>query len=98
VRTGELETQMALDELIDRDSSEEWVLKARYVIGMMCGIGAAFTAETIRERLPEAPDPNLFGAVFRSCASEGWIRQVGYTKATRPDAHGRVLAVWRSAS
>ena len=99
MRTGALETQLGLDSLLDRDDAEEWTRKARFVIASFCAAGVPFTAEDMRQRMQsEPPAPNLVGAVFKSAASEGWIRQIGYRKARRPDAHGRVLAVWSAAS
>ena len=99
VRTGVLETQLAMDDLLQRAENEEWTRQARYVMSSFCRAGMEFTAETLRQRMEfDPPAANLVGAVFRAAASEGWIRLAGYRKATRPDAHGRVLSVWESAS
>jgi hypothetical protein len=99
VRTGQLETQLALDDLLQRAENEEWTAKARDVMSALCLAGVNFTAETVREQmLADPPSANLLGAVFRAAASEGWITHVGYVKARRPDAHARILTLWRSAS
>jgi hypothetical protein len=36
--------------------------------------------------------------LFNAIAEEGWIVFMGYEKATRPEAHGRMIRVWKSAS
>lgn len=98
-RTGIYETQLAIDSLLDRGDASEWISQARYIMAMLCAVGADFTAESVRERMEyDPPEKNLWGAVFKAAAREGWIRRVGYTTALRPDAHGRVLSIWRAAA
>lgn len=58
-----------------------------------------FTAETIRAELGDTIlAPNQFGALLQSMAKRRLIRKTGYTTATRPEAHARVIATWRRCS
>lgn len=59
--------------------------------------GQEFTAETVRERAgtPLASSPNVLGSVILAASKAGRIEHVGYTEATRREAHRRVLRVWR---
>lgn len=98
-RTGVYEAQLGMDSLLERAEHDEWVSKARFVISACCLAGVEFTAETVRAQMDtDPPEPYLFGAVFRAASNEGWITHVGYRKSRRPDAHGRPISVWRSAS
>ena len=99
MRTGELETQLALDAELERLEHDEWVQRARFVLSSFCLAGIEFTSDDLRKTMGvEPPSPNVLGALFRSVSDEGWIRFVGYRKSTRPEAHGRPITVWRTAS
>lgn len=37
---------------------------------------------------------NAVGAAFTSARRLGYIRRTGWTTSTRPESHGRVIAVW----
>lgn len=98
MRTGQLEMQMSINELVARAEHEDWVKRARFVIADLCHDAVEFTAEDVRRMVGEPPAPNLIGALFRTIAEEGTIRQVGYQKAHRPEAHGRPIALWMAAA
>jgi hypothetical protein len=55
------------------------------------------TSDDLRERLklPEGVNPKLFGAVPGALAKAGIITQDGFARTTRPQAHGRPVAIWR---
>lgn len=58
----------------------------------------AFTAEDVREHLSKRGlwyPPNMYGAAFNRAHRAGIIELSGYTIAKRPEAHGRLLRVWR---
>ncbi len=98
MRTGVLETQLSLDSALDRVEGHQWVEAARYAIDSFCSIGVPFTAEDVRRVAGDPPTPSAIGALFNAVADEGWIVFVGYEKAHRPEAHGRIIRVWKSAS
>jgi len=83
--------------LVDSNTSDSWKQTADSVIRTLSLSGMTFTAEDVRKWLPEPPNPNAFGARFMNAIRKGWIEKVGYTNATRPDAHARALAQYRGA-
>ena len=101
MRTGELETQLGMDAALEAVEHDAWLKRARFVMAAFCAAGMEFDAEDVREQtLGDVPGSgNAVGALFKQCAREGWITPTGrYRKARRPEAHGRILPVWRSAS
>ena len=58
------------------------------------------TADVIRDavELPPGTNPKLFGAVPGPLAKAGIIRQSGFAKTSRPEAHGRPVIVWALAN
>ena len=93
MRTGELETQLSLDAVMDRIEGDAWTLAARRCIARLPR-GTEFTAETVRLVVGAPPVPNAIGALFHAMADQGVIVFRGYTKAARPEAHGRPIALW----
>jgi hypothetical protein len=57
--------------------------------------GAEFTAEDVREWVGDPPHPNALGARVLAAVKADIIVRTGYRKATRREAHARVLAVYR---
>ncbi len=47
--------------------------------------------------LPAGTEPRIVGAAVRGLATAGLIRRAGLSRSTRPQAHGRDLAVWECA-
>lgn len=95
-RTGQLELRLAHDDALDH--AAEWAGQARteIVARLLHDRSQKFTAEDVRRWVGDPPgDGAAMGALFRSLANEGWIEACGYDTAKRPDAHGRVLRVWR---
>lgn len=95
-RTGVYETQLSLDAALDR-AGENWQREARRIIGLFCDTGLPFSSDDVREVLADPPNLNALGALFRACANEGLIVEVGSTRSRRPDAHGRRVVRWRNA-
>jgi len=58
------------------------------------------TADDVRElvELPPGIDPKLFGSVPGPLARAGIIRQAGFAKTCRPQAHARPVSVWALAN
>lgn len=98
-RTGVYETQLGMDAALAAIEDTAWAEKARFTIAAYCAAGLPFTSDDIRHTMTDAPpNPNAIGALFKKIADEGWIVMVGTVKSTRPEAHGRRIIQWRSAS
>jgi hypothetical protein len=87
-----------MDDVMAGLEGTRWVADARYAVASFCSVGVPFTAEDVRRVAGNPPSPNAIGALFNAIAEEGWIVFMGYEKATRPEAHGRMIRVWKSAS
>ena len=94
MRTGEYEGQLGMDAALER-AGEAWEKKARHWVKIFARLGIGFTSDDIREVCPPPATPNAWGALFKACADEGWITDIGTTRSTRPDAHGRKVTRWR---
>jgi hypothetical protein len=59
-----------------------------------------FSGEMVRLEaegtVPKPPCLRAWGGILANAARRGWIRQVGYTKVTNPDAHQANAALWES--
>jgi hypothetical protein len=73
--------------------NEDWLYMARSIAAEIATSSGTVTINDLRERveLPEELSPNLWGAVFRS----GDFEPVGYTQATHPSAHARVVRIYK---
>jgi len=71
----------------------------RALLKALLTTGAA-TADDVRDlvELPTGINPKLFGAVPGPLAKAGIIRQSGFAKTNRPEAHGRPVIVWALAN
>jgi hypothetical protein len=84
---------------VELNTHPGWKAHAERVVAELATSGVEFTAETVRERTghPLASHHNAFGAVLAAAARAGTIVPAGFATATRPEAHGRILRVWRGA-
>jgi len=66
---------------------------------MLCGIqsGIEFTTDEIHDEVGAPSHPNLWGVLFAKMKASGRFVKVGYRPSRRPEANGRVVAVWRAA-
>jgi len=76
-----------------------YVEEVRNAIRFAADTREQFTADDVRARLTtEPPSPNLIGATFSAVVKAGEIELAGgFTRSTRPAAHGRLLPIWRKA-
>lgn len=76
-----------------------WKRVAEKRLAELAATGREFTAEDLRERVghPLGSHDNSMGPLFGAAARRGEIVHVGYQQATRPEAHARILRVWRGA-
>jgi hypothetical protein len=64
-------------------------------IDRLASSGQTFTSDDVRaETQPLGSSPTLVGAMFAAAARAGTIRRVGFVQTSRPEAHGRHIAVW----
>lgn len=55
-----------------------------------------WTADDVRSAIPDGPaNRNWWGCLLASLKGLGLIERIGYRPSTRPEANGRVVAVWR---
>lgn len=77
---------------------EGWLRAARHTIGCLIAEGVPFTTDTVWFRLEalgvKTSEPRALGSLMRSATKSGLIRQGGYVKTTRPEAHARPIPVW----
>lgn len=59
--------------------------------------GRQFTAEDLRQWVGDVSHPNGWGGYVKAAAARGEIIFCGYTKATRKQARGHLLRLWRFA-
>ena len=72
---------------------EEWIEKARKAAIRFAQKHGSVTINDVRGQitLPEQFSHNVWGAIFRS----GDFQAVGYTQATHPQAHARVIRIYK---
>lgn len=82
-----MNTQLSL---LDR----EWAtVHAPTVVSAMAG--RDFTADDLHAILPTPENRNYYGVLLARMKNKGMVRKVGYQPSLRPEANGRVVAVWR---
>lgn len=86
------------------DHNGEWLGNVLALVARLAILQGrdGFTVEDVRalaERrgLPEPDHPNAWGAAMHVARRRGLIREAGYRKATRADAHARVIRAWEAA-
>lgn len=79
-------------DLLQRD----WCEKATPVLLQFAQTFENFTADDLREfqSVPQPPHSNWWGVLIARMKAKGLIRRIGYRTSTRPEANGRVVAVW----
>ena len=82
-------------------ADEKWYAAALERIRHLCLTRASWSADDIWEGLDgldlSTREPRALGAVLRDACSKGWCVPSGsYQKTSRPEAHRRPVAIWRS--
>lgn len=76
-----------------------WRLSAEATLADLAARGVDFTAENVTAVCGDPPGHhNAVGGLFIAASKRGEIVAVGYRPASRREAHGRILRVWRGAS
>lgn len=83
---------------VDANTDVCWKEQADEIIGWLAKSKMEFTAEDVRELIPNPPSPNSMGARFISAIKSGIIKNIKYVKAKRPSAHARVIAVYQGTN
>jgi hypothetical protein len=79
------------DALIDNG----WKDKANRAIDQLAAGRRPFSAEDVRDLVDDdAIGHAAWGSLLRVAAQHGRIRPAGYERASRPEAHSRVLTMW----
>lgn len=71
----------------------EWRAKAEERMEVLIARGTDFTAEDVTDTVGVAPSPNAIGGLFGAHKSR--MTPVGFTTASRKEAHGRALRIWK---
>jgi len=75
----------------------EWIEDAApRVVTLLPSLGT-FTADDLRGRIPEPPQPNWFGCLIARLRNTGLIQEAGRVKSTRPERNGAKISAWRAA-
>lgn len=80
---------------VDRATDDNWKTRCDFVIRRMAQSGLPFTAEDVREQVGDPAHPNAIGSRFLKANKGGVIARVGYRTARRPEAHARVVAIYK---
>lgn len=71
----------------------DWRAAAEHRLDELIASGVVFTAEDVTDKVGVAPSPNAIGGLFQGRKRDMVL--VGFTTATRPEAHGRALRTWQ---
>ena len=74
--------------------SGRWVDEARRVAEAICRVRGTVTTDAVHHVMNAEPPPhvNAYGAIFAD-KRFAWTGQ--YVKSNRPEAHARIIRVWR---
>lgn len=80
----------------------DWWVHADRAMGKLIRAGEPFTADDfaglMRDTEARPRTPNSIGSIFRTYATAGRIRRVGYRQSTQKRRKGGVIAVWRAVA
>lgn len=81
--------QLELAEL-----KRDWVQESSASFAALT-LPAVWSADDLHGLLPEPQERNWFGVLMAALKNRGLIEKAGYKPSTRPEANGRVIALWR---
>lgn len=94
-------TEQAIEQ-VDANADPIWKSNALMALDWLSRARHKITADDVWEylnahRLDGPHEPAALGAIFRTAAAKGWIKQTQeFEPSKRPAAHCRPLRVWRS--
>jgi hypothetical protein len=73
-----------------------WCENAMPVMIQVAKTFDCFTADDLRDfqSVPQPPHSNWWGVLIARMKAKGMIRRIGYRPSLRPEANGRVVALW----
>jgi len=105
MRTSALETQLSLDQAMERDASGEWTDAVRFKLRQWQLLTQSdrepfeFTSDDLRWACGDPPGTgNILGALLSQEVRAGRLEVVGRRKSTRPGRHRARLNVYRGRS
>jgi hypothetical protein len=88
-------------EAVQRRSARDplYLAHAMAAIHELACCGGQFTSDDVHDRLGEwtPTHPNSMGSAIHSAVTTGIIVRVGYRQSRRPEAHARVVGIYRGA-
>jgi hypothetical protein len=93
VREGNAGADAALHGHAMTYDQTNWRAKAEARMEDLIARGTDFTAEDVTDVVGVAPSPSAIGGLFKGYKAR--MTAVGYVTASRPEAHGRPLRVWK---
>lgn len=76
------------------DTRDEWFEAFDNAIAAMVERGRIFSADDLREIMPEPGHPNWWGAGFRRAIGAGLITQAGFDLSRTKSRNGGVVRTW----
>ena len=75
----------------------DWIDEnAPRIVALLPTLGT-FTADDLRGKIPDPPQPNWFGCLIARLRNTGLIQEAGRVKSTRPERNGAKISAWRAA-
>jgi len=77
------------------DGREEWFEAFDKALVDRVNMGGTFTADDLRDKVPEPGHPNWWGTGFRRGITAGLITQAGFQESHTPSRKGGLLRIWQ---
>ncbi len=76
------------------DLKRDWVEESTTRFPALA-LPAVWSTDDLHGLLPRPQEQNWFGVLMAALRNRGLIVKAGYKPSTRPEANGRVIALWR---
>lgn len=76
------------------DDKAEWFELANTELDKLIATKHLFSADDLRDKLPEPGHPNWFGSVFLAASAKNRIKQMGFQLSRSKSRRGGVVRVW----
>lgn len=98
-RTGSLETQLSLDQAMERIAGSHWAAEVTFFLASRAIDHVRFTSDDIREQVGDPPGSGCsLGAILAAEVRAHRIVVVDRAKSTRPERHRARLNVYEVAA
>jgi hypothetical protein len=75
----------------------DWIDDVSPRIAAMLPALGTFTADDLRGKIPEPPQPNWIGCLMARLRNTGLIQEAGRVRSTRRNRNGAKISAWRAA-